>query len=113
MELEESLHNILKVNSVCLIPQHAVCERGFSTMKRVKTDWRSCLKSQTLEKLMHISIDGVPLKDFDPLRAIQDWWADGTRTRRPNVSDILKLKPCLLIILLLISKNEVHGTIGY
>ncbi len=89
LESEENLQNILKVVSICLILplSTAVCERGFSTMNRVKTDWRSCLKSETLEKLMRISIDGVPLESFDPLRSIQEWWVDGTRSRRPNVSD--------------------------
>ena len=32
-------------------------------MKRVKTDWRLCLKTETLEKLLHISIKGVPLEN--------------------------------------------------
>ncbi|KAF3842334.1 hypothetical protein F7725_024285, partial [Dissostichus mawsoni] len=36
----------------------AVCERGFSCMKRVKNDWRSCLGTEQLSRLMFSSIEG-------------------------------------------------------
>ena len=34
----------------------SVCERGFSTMKRVKTDWRCGLGTETLDELMRVQI---------------------------------------------------------
>ncbi len=35
-----------------LIVCTAVCEGGFSSMKRVKNDWRSCLATDQLRRLM-------------------------------------------------------------
>ncbi|KAF3840249.1 hypothetical protein F7725_018966 [Dissostichus mawsoni] len=62
----------------------AVCERGFSTMKRVKTDWRSSLTTAQLQRLMFISIQGPALEDFDAASAAQRWWTSSLRRRRPG-----------------------------
>ena len=36
----------------------ATVERGFSAMKRVKNDWRSCLETDILNVLLRITIEG-------------------------------------------------------
>ena len=61
----------------------AVCERGFSSMKRIKNDWRSSLASDQLRKLMFLSIEGADPADFDAQREVQHWWQSGKRSRRP------------------------------
>ena len=65
------------VISICLVIPFstAVCERGFSTMNRIKTDWSSSLQINSCDNLMGISIDGKPLQTFDPTFAIKKWWA--------------------------------------
>ena len=74
------LIEILLVLPVCT----ACCERGFSCMSRIKTQYRSKLDTVTLDYLLRIGIDGVSSADFDPQRAIALWWNTGERAKRPN-----------------------------
>ncbi|RXM93255.1 hypothetical protein EOD39_19279 [Acipenser ruthenus] len=60
------------------------CERGFSTMKRVKTPWRNHLKQETLDNLIMISIEGANPESFD-FNAACDSWA-GMSKRRLHVT---------------------------
>ncbi|KAK5930692.1 hypothetical protein CgunFtcFv8_026910 [Champsocephalus gunnari] len=62
----------------------AVCERGFSCMKRVKNDWRSCLGTEQLSRLMFSSIEGPSMDNFDAAGAVEKWWTSGNRARRPG-----------------------------
>ena len=39
-----------------------------------------------MERLMHMSVDGIPISDFDPHHAIEEWWSDTTRSRQPYAS---------------------------
>ena len=57
----------------------ATCERGFSAMKRIKTDLRNRLTTRVLDCLMGISIDGPDLESFDFDRAATKW---GSRRNR-------------------------------
>eukprot|EP00058_Branchiostoma_floridae_P002246 XP_002587734.1 hypothetical protein BRAFLDRAFT_94637 [Branchiostoma floridae] len=41
------------------------CARGFSTMKRIKTQARNHLKESTLDNLLMTSIEGPPAEDYD------------------------------------------------
>ena len=67
-ELAKSLHIGL------VIPiSTATCERGFSAMKRIKTDLRNRLTTRVLDCLMRISIDGPNLGSFDFNRAATKW----------------------------------------
>ncbi|XP_034054195.1 E3 SUMO-protein ligase KIAA1586-like [Gymnodraco acuticeps] len=61
-----------------------VCERGFSCMKRVKNDWRSCLGTEQLSRLMFSSIEGPSMDNFDAAGAVEKWWTSGNRARRPG-----------------------------
>ncbi|TDH07307.1 hypothetical protein EPR50_G00104580 [Perca flavescens] len=57
----------------------ADCERGFSVMKQVKSDWRSRLKGETLSDLLKTQLCSPDIKDFDPTKAIDIWHADSVR----------------------------------
>ena len=50
-------------------------ERGFSTMRQIKTDWRSRLNEETLDHLLRISTDGPPLSKFDPNPAVEQFFS--------------------------------------
>ena len=61
---------------------NATVERGFSAMKRIKSDWRNRLNEETLENLMRISIEGPPRSGFDPQVAVEFFFAT---PRRPDI----------------------------
>ena len=63
---------------------NATVKRGFSAMKRVKNDWRSCLETDILNMLLRITINGCSFDVFDPQRDIQHWWTSGQRACRPD-----------------------------
>ena len=64
------------VHILLVIPvSNAKVERGFSTMRRIKSDWRSSLGEETLDHLMRISIDGPALTQFDPKPAVQRFFS--------------------------------------
>ena len=59
-------------------------ERGFSTMRRIKTDKRLCLGEEVLDDLMRISIEGPIVKVFDPKPAMLLWKQFEGKERRPG-----------------------------
>ena len=59
-------------------------ERGFSCVKRIKSNLRSTLTTETLDVLVRISLDGRSLEEFDPMPAVKHWWEAGERSRRPG-----------------------------
>ena len=89
-----ALTNILGLLRITLVipVQTATLERGFSLMKRIKTDWRNRLSPQTLSQLMMIKLDGPGLDQFNPEPAIKRWWKEGPRSRRPGSSSQLVLE---------------------
>ncbi|XP_045921378.1 zinc finger protein 862-like [Micropterus dolomieu] len=68
----------------------AECERGFSTMKQVKTDWRSNLKSDTLSDLLIVQLSSPEIKEYDPSKAVMLWHQNSVRSRRPEFMDHAK-----------------------
>ena len=52
-------------------------------MKKVKTDWRSRLNTDTLTSLMRILFHSASEEEFDPLPAITVWNSTSRRKRRP------------------------------
>ena len=87
-KLQELAEEILSKDSICvLFPlvakllTHALvlpvstadCERCFSTMKRVKTDLRNRMSTQTLDKLLRIRIEGPTISEFNFNEAVQEW----------------------------------------
>ena len=59
-------------------------ERMFSTMKVIKTNLRTNLKSCTLSDLLEIKVEGPPLASFSADKAVSLWWDDCKTTRRVN-----------------------------
>ena len=62
-ELHARFPTILKLTEIVLvIPMStAICERGFSALKRIKRDWRSSLGVEMLDRLMVIVLEGPSL----------------------------------------------------
>ena len=67
--------SLAKVASIALtIPvSTASCERGFSTMNRIKTTLRNRLTSDSMDELIRISSEGRSLEDFDFDKAVDMW----------------------------------------
>ncbi len=84
-ELKLMFPNLYKLAAIgLLLPMSSVdCERGFSTLSRVKTDLRSRLSNKNLNHLLMISIEGPCPSDF-PYDTACDKWA-AMRSRRINV----------------------------
>ena len=57
-------------------------ERCFSTLKLIKSEKRSSLSNDTLDDLLALTVDPIPLKSFNPDASIELWWKD--KLRRPN-----------------------------
>ena len=47
------------------------CERGFSVHNKIKTKGRSCLKHETVTKLMRVKEEGPSVEDFDPKSSVK------------------------------------------
>ena len=64
----EKFKNILLVVELifCLPFSNAIVERGFSSLRRIITDWRSLLSESSVRSLMHISArkESLKVKDF-------------------------------------------------
>jgi hypothetical protein len=76
---------LLLIEVVLVIPvSSAVCERGFSCVKRIKSDWRSRLTTEMMNHLLTVSIEGPVLEDYNAERAVQLWYSGGQRRRRPR-----------------------------
>ena len=56
----------------------------FSQLKITKTDRRASLKEDSLDHLLRIRIEGPPLEEWNPSKAMGLWWAD--KPRRVNRS---------------------------
>lgn len=78
--------NILHLVHIMLVlpVSAAVCERGFSAQKRIKSDTRASLHSDTVEVLIRINVEGPSLEDFDAKESVAKWFSQGQRSRRPN-----------------------------
>ena len=75
---------LMLIETVLVLPiSSAICERGFSAVKRIKSDWRSNLKTETMNNLLLVSIEGPSLDDYNAERAVHAWWTGGQRERRP------------------------------
>ncbi|KAI8479756.1 hypothetical protein Bbelb_425040 [Branchiostoma belcheri] len=71
----DTLPNMARLAAAILVVpvSTADCERGFSTMKRVKTCLRNRLKAVTLNNLLMISIEGPEAEEFDFDSACDKW----------------------------------------
>lgn len=75
-EFGEECANVLHIIELLLITpfSNAKLERMFSTMGRVKTDWRNRLGRDRLEASLRISEEGTSINDFCPDAAIESWF---------------------------------------
>lgn len=86
---QNRFRNVLKLYEmvVALPVSSAVCERGFSCLGRIKSDWRSQLTTEQLDRLMLISIAGPSFDTYTAERALDKWWNHAQRSRRPVFDD--------------------------
>lgn len=81
----ECPHILQLFDLILAIPSSSAdCERGFSVMKLVKTDWRARLKAETLCDLLTVQLNSPDIMHFDPSNAIEVWHADSLCSRRPE-----------------------------
>lgn len=66
-------------------------ERVFSLVKVIKVDKHSRLSNQTLDDLLLLNCDKIPLDKFDPKPGIDCWWS--AKTRRPSQKSRKQYKP--------------------
>ena len=94
-DAESKWPNILQLcKLVFSLPfSNAHVERLFSTLKIIKTDRRSNLKSTTLSDLLDIQVEGPPLTSFSADRAVSLWWNDCQTTRRVNQQPRKEYRP--------------------
>ena len=63
------------IDLILTIPATSVeAERGFSVMKRVKTDYRNKLQNPAMNDLMRIILLSPSEAAFDPAPAIEQWY---------------------------------------
>ena len=64
---KDEIPNLAKLANICLLlpVSTACCERGFSTLSRTKTKLRNRLKTETLDMLMCIDLEGPPIENFN------------------------------------------------
>ncbi|KAG1663896.1 hypothetical protein GQR58_020148 [Nymphon striatum] len=69
--------------------QSAECERVFSNMKLVKSDWRSVLKSKNLSDQLMVILATNDIDQYDPLPAIRLWNSAGSKPRREDTNNVV------------------------
>lgn len=86
-ETSNDFTNVLHLIQILLVlpVASAHVERCFSLLKRILGDWRLCLGTQTIEKLMHICLDGPPIEEFQAQVFVTHWLNSGVRSRRTNI----------------------------
>ena len=95
------------IDLILSIPATSVeCERGFSTMRRIKTEWRNQLNRSTLNDLMRIYLEGPDIVDFDPTPAIQPWFLAGVRKRCPDTVKPLNHDQAQKLVVEMVEESE-------
>jgi len=79
-DLNPPKNKSLKLGSNRNNTANAACERGISTMKRVKSDWHWALGTNTMDMLIRVKIKGPKKQtDYHPRAAVDRWWLSGQR----------------------------------
>ena len=86
---ELELSHVLMVVEICLVMavSSSCCERGFSCMGRLKSEYRNSLDVATVDMLMNICLNGPSPEDFAAQRAVLHWNQTSQRVRRPCLKD--------------------------
>ena len=61
----------------------SVCERGFSAMKTIKSQYRNRLAASKVSDLMVVKMHSPDIQSFEPAKAIDRWNHSSKRPRRP------------------------------
>jgi len=77
---------ILALIALVIPVTSAACERGFSTLKRIKTRLRSRLKADTLDNCICVSEEAPGLNLFDLTRAIEAFFTSKQRRVAVNAA---------------------------
>ena len=79
--------NVLSVVELlfCLPMANGRVEQVFSQLKLIKTNRRTCLGEDTLDRLLRINVEGPPLSQWDASAALQLW--QHAKMRRVNRQD--------------------------
>lgn len=86
----QSIRPLMSGLLLSLPASNAKLERVFSQLNVVKTNKRTSLTNESLDDLLLLTSDSVPLKDFCPDDAINFWWRD--KVRRPHQSSRKRYK---------------------
>ena len=80
---EERFGNIAKVFALIqtLPVSSSTCERGFSAVKRIKSDWRATLTTPMMNHLLMVVMEGPDIMDYNADIAIRAWWNVRRRPR--------------------------------
>ena len=88
------LHNTMYPNisilakvAICLMVTSVECERTFSFQNRLKSKFRSSLKSENLNTLLCIVLCGPPVPEYDPILACKLWLTSKKRRKRRLMED--------------------------
>lgn len=87
---KEDFKDVLHLVEILLVLpiSAAQCERAVSSQNRIKSSTRASLSPSALEDLICLSSEGPPVADFDPVPAVDRWFArdksKGERPRRPH-----------------------------
>jgi len=82
---ELDLSHVIMVVEICLAiaASSSCCERGFSCMGRLKSEYWNSLDVETVDMLMNICLIGPSPKDFTAKRAVLHWNQKSQRMPRP------------------------------
>ena len=86
---ELHLSHMLMVVEICLAMavSSSCCERGFSCLGRLKSEYQNSLDFQTVDMLMNICLNGPSPEDFTAERAVLHWNLRAQRMQRPCLKD--------------------------
>ena len=82
----ELMSNIIQI-ILTIPPSNAEVERVWSKMNQILDDRSLSMDSETLQHRLQIKQVNMNLENFDPSSAIDLWWSDGIRSRRPNFNN--------------------------
>ena len=72
------IHVLSLINNMLTVsPTTAECERGFSLMNELKTQYRTSMKQDSLSSLMRIKVDGPEFEAFSPADSLNQWLESG------------------------------------
>lgn len=86
---ELDLSHVLMVVEICLAMavSSSCCERGFSCMGRLRSEYRNSLDVKTVDMLMNVCLNGPSPEDFTAEKAVLHWGQTSQRMQRLSLKD--------------------------